>query len=57
MTWKYVPHKIFLWFSLLDTFQMENPSDATLASLSNLKSCSNIIGALLKGINNEVSVK
>ena len=29
-----VPHKMFLWISLLDTFQMKNPSDATLASLS-----------------------
>ena len=27
-------HKMFLWISLLDTFQMKNPSDATLASLS-----------------------
>ena len=32
-----MPHKIFLWISLLDTFQMKNPSDATLASLSILK--------------------
>ena len=37
MTWKCVPHKIFLWIPLLDTFQMKNPSDATLASLSILK--------------------
>ena len=37
MTWKYVPHKMFLWILLLDTFQMKNPSDATLASLSILK--------------------
>ena len=37
MTWKCVPHKMFLWISLLDTFQMKNPSDATLASLSILK--------------------
>ena len=28
---------MFLWISLLDTFQMKNPSDATLASLSILK--------------------
>ena len=28
---------MFLWISILDTFQMENPSDATLASLSILK--------------------
>ena len=32
-----MPHKMFLWISLLDTFQMKNPSDATLASLSILK--------------------
>ena len=37
MTWKCVPHKMFLWILLLDTFQMKNPSDATLASLSILK--------------------
>ena len=37
MTWKCVPHKMFLWISLLDTFQTKNPSDATLASLSILK--------------------
>ena len=37
MTWKCVPHKMLLWISLLDTFQMKNPSDATLASLSILK--------------------
>ena len=37
MTWKFVPHKMFLWISFLDTFQMKNPSDATLASLSILK--------------------
>ena len=37
MTWKCVPHKMFLWISLRDTFQMKNPSDATLASLSILK--------------------
>ena len=37
MTWKCVPHKMFLWISLLDTFLMKNPSDATLASLSILK--------------------
>ena len=32
-----MPHKMFLWILLLDTFQMKNPSDATLASLSILK--------------------
>ena len=32
-----MPHKMFLWISLLDTFQLKNPSDATLASLSILK--------------------
>ena len=37
MNWKCVPHKMFLWILLLDTFQMKNPSDATLASLSILK--------------------
>ena len=37
MTWKCVPHKMFLRISLLDTFQMKNPSDATLALLSILK--------------------
>ena len=37
MTWKCVLHKMFFWISLLDTFQMKNPSDAILASLSILK--------------------
>ena len=32
-----MPHEMFLWILLLDTFQMKNPSDATLASLSILK--------------------
>ena len=37
VTWKCVPHKMFLRISLVDTFQMKNPNDATLASLSILK--------------------